>query len=110
MRRLPPTLAALATIAALLAANCAEALPLGSRRPPPWFRGWERSVPFVASDYWWWPRYYALAWGRAIATTTTELGDAAAQVSLFRFSLPGAIGSGLGFIELFPPPASELSE
>ena len=58
MRRLPPTLAALATIAALLAANCAEALPLGSRRPPPWFRGWERSVPFVASDYWWWPRYY----------------------------------------------------
>ena len=62
MRRLPPK-AALATIAALLAANCAEALPLGSRRPPPWFRGWERSVPFVASDYWWWPRYYCLGMG-----------------------------------------------
>ena len=63
MRRLPPTLAVLTTIAALLAANCAEALPLGSRRPPPWFRGWERSVPFVASDYWWWPRYYCLGMG-----------------------------------------------
>ena len=63
MRRLPPTLAVLATIAALLAADGAEALPLGSRRPPPWFRGWERSVPFVASDYWWWPRYYCLGMG-----------------------------------------------
>jgi hypothetical protein len=58
MRRLPPTLAVLATIAALLAVDDAMALPLGSRRPPPWFQGWETSVPFVASDYWWWPRYY----------------------------------------------------
>jgi hypothetical protein len=63
MRRLAPTVAVLATIFALLAADYAKALPLGSCRPPPWFRGWQRSVPFVCADYWWWPRYYCLAMG-----------------------------------------------
>jgi hypothetical protein len=58
MRRLAPMVAVLATIFALLAADCAKALPLGSRQPPPWFQGWQTSVLFVASDYWWWPRYY----------------------------------------------------
>ena len=63
MRSLPPTLAVLATIAALLVADGAKALPLGSCRPPPWFRGWQTSVPFVCADYWWWPRYYYFAMG-----------------------------------------------
>jgi hypothetical protein len=63
MRRLAPTLAVLAVIFALLPADCAKALPLGSCRPPPWFRGWQTSVPFVCADYWWWPRYYCLGMG-----------------------------------------------
>jgi hypothetical protein len=67
MRRLAPTLAVLATIAALIAADCAKALPFSSRpqipaalddvacRPPPWFRGLglQTSAPFVCADYWW---------------------------------------------------------
>jgi hypothetical protein len=77
MRRLAPTLAVLATIAALIAADCAKALPFSSRpqipaalddvacRPPPWFRGLglQTSAPFVCADYWWWPRYYYFAMG-----------------------------------------------
>ena len=27
-------------------------------RSPPWYRGWERTVPFVCADFWWWPRFY----------------------------------------------------
>jgi len=63
MRRLAATVAVLAAIFALLPADCAKALPLGSCRPPPWFRGWQTSVPFVCADYWWWPRYHCLAIG-----------------------------------------------
>jgi hypothetical protein len=74
MRRLAPMVAVLATISALLAADCAKALPLGSRQPPPWFeagrhpsRSWPRiigggrAITFVA-------------WKGAVATIT-ELGD-----------------------------------
>jgi hypothetical protein len=63
MRRLAPTLAVLAAIFALLAADSAQALPLGGCRPPPWFRGLQTSAPFVCADYWWWPRYYCRAMG-----------------------------------------------
>jgi len=86
MRRLAPTLAVLATIASVLPADCAKALPFSSRpqvpkalddvacRPPPWFRGLglQTSAPFVCADYWWW--ITILRWGRAIETIT-ELGD-----------------------------------
>ena len=63
MRRLVPIAAVLATILALLAADSAKALPLGGCRPPPWYRGWQASVPFVCGDFWWWPRYYYSAMG-----------------------------------------------
>jgi hypothetical protein len=72
MRRLAPTLAVLATISVLPPADCAKALPLGSCRPPPWFRGWQTSVPFVCADYWCGRAITVSAWGRAIA----ELYDA----------------------------------
>ena len=77
MRKLATILAVLATIAALLAADCAKALPFSSRpqvpkalddvacRPPPWFRGLglQTSAPFMCADYWRWPRYYYFAMG-----------------------------------------------
>ena len=73
MRRLAPTLAVLATISILLPADCAKALPLGSCRPPPWFRGWQTSVPFVCGLLV--VAALLLSCHGAIATMT-ELGDA----------------------------------
>ena len=76
MHRLMLTMAVLAMTLCSMPSDPAEALPFSGPaaaragierinpldkaicRSPPWYRGWERTVPFVCADFWWWPRYY----------------------------------------------------
>jgi hypothetical protein len=70
MRRFALITAALVAILGPAQFDRAMALPLGSSpqtatvldevtcRPPPWYRGWAESAPWVCAHYWWWPRYY----------------------------------------------------